>query len=87
MDGLFDSRSGGEMEISDLFGTDENGVETRIDIEQAIGDLTFREATVLYLWAVCEKTQEEIGDIIGLDQSQISRILAKMHKSDSAFQY
>lgn len=75
------------MEISDLFGTDENGVETRIDIEQAIGDLTFREATVLYLWAVCEKTQEEIGDIIGLSQQRIGQILADISKSDSASQY
>lgn len=71
------------MELSDLFGTDEAGLETRIDLEQAIGSLTFREATVLYLWAVCEKTQEEIGDIIGLNQSQISRILENMHKTSS----
>ena len=68
------------MEISDLFGTDENGVETRIDIEQAIGDLTFREATVLYLWAMCEKSQAEIGAIIGLSQQHVSRILADMCK-------
>lgn len=75
------------MSLTDMFAPDEQGVENRIDVERAIGRLTFREATVLYLWAVCEKTQEEIGDIIGLDQSQICRILANMHKSDSAFQY
>ena len=75
------------MSLTDMFASDEQGVENRIDVERAIGRLTFREATVLYLWAVCEKTQEEIGDIIGLDQSQICRILANMHKSDSAFQY
>ena len=75
------------MTLTDMFTPDEQGVENRIDVERAIGRLTFREATVLYLWAVCEKTQEEIGDIIGLDQSQICRILANMHKSDSAFQY
>ena len=75
------------MNLDDIFGDDMDGVENRIDVERAIGRLTFREATVLYLWAVCEKTQEEIGDIIGLDQSQICRILANMHKSDSAFQY
>ena len=75
------------MTLTDMFAPDEQGVENRIDVERAIGRLTLREATVLYLWAVCEKTQEEIGDIIGLDQSQICRILANMHKSDSAFQY
>ena len=75
------------MTLTDMFAPDEQGVENRIDVERAIGRLTFREATVLYLWAVCEKTQAEIGDIIGLDQSQICRILANMHKSDSAFQY
>jgi len=75
------------MTLTDMFAPDEQGVENRIDVERAIGRLTFREATVLYLWAVCEKTQEEIGDIIGLDQSQICRILANLHKSDSAFQY
>ena len=68
------------MELSDLFGTDETGLETRCDIEQAIGNLTFREATVLYLWAMCEKSQAEIGAIIGLSQQHVSRILADMCK-------
>ena len=68
------------MELSDLFGTDETGLETRCDIEQAIGNLTFREATVLYLWAMCEKSQAEIGEIIGLSQPTICRILANMNK-------
>ena len=68
------------MELSDLFGTDETGLETRCDIEQAIGNLTFREATVLYLWAICEKSQAEIGAIIGLSQQHVSRILADMCK-------
>ena len=68
------------MTLTDMFAPDEQGVENRIDVERAIGRLTFREATVLYLWAVCEKTQEEIGDIIGLSQQHISRILANMCK-------
>ena len=68
------------MELNDLFGTDETGLETRCDIEQAIGNLTFREATVLYLWAMCEKSQAEIGAIIGLSQQHVSRILADMCK-------
>ena len=69
--------------MTDMFAPDEQGAETRIDLEQAIGRLTFREATVLYLWAMCEKSQAEIGEIIGLNQSQISRILENMHKTSS----
>ena len=68
------------MNLSDLFAPDEQGAETRIDLEQAIGRLTFREAAVLYLWAMCEYSQAEVGEIVGLSQSQICRILEKMHK-------
>ncbi len=71
------------MNLDDMFGDDMDGVENRIDVERAIGRLTFREATVLYLWAMCEKTQAEIGEIIGLSQPTIQRILANMNKSDS----
>ena len=69
------------MTLTDMFAPDEQGVENRIDVERAIGRLTFREATVLYLWAVCEKTQEEIGDIIGLSQQRIGQILADISKT------
>lgn len=69
--------------MSDLFGDDMDGVENRIDVERAIGRLTFREATVLYLWAMCEKSQAEIGEIIGLSQRHVGRILANMSKRAS----
>ena len=71
------------MNLSDIFGDDMDGVENRIDVERAIGRLTFREATVLYLWAMCEKSQAEIGEIIGLTHQRISQILANICKSDS----
>ena len=71
------------MNLDDMFGDDMDGVENRIDIERAIGRLDFREATVLYLWAMCEKSQEEIGEIIGLTHQRISQILANICKSDS----
>ena len=64
-------------ELDDLFGCNP---DVKIDIEQAIGRLTFREATVLYLWAMCEKSQTEIGEIIGLTQPRISQILANIYK-------
>ena len=71
------------MNLSDMFGDDMDGVENRIDVERAIGRLTFREATVLYLWAMCEKSQAEIGEIIGLSQARICQILANIYKSAS----
>ena len=67
------------MTLTDMFAPDEQGVENRIDVERAIGRLTFREAAVLYLW-VTGYTQEEIGELVGCDQSTISRVLSKMHK-------
>ena len=63
------------MNLDDMFGDDMDGVENRIDVERAIGRLTFREATVLYLWAMCEKSQAEIGEIIGLSQRHVRRII------------
>ena len=68
------------MTLTDMFAPDEQGIENRIDVERAIGRLTFKEATVLYLWAMCEKSQAEIGAIIGLSQQHVSRILADMCK-------
>ena len=68
------------MNLDDMFGDDMDGVENRIDVERAIGRLTFREATVLYLWAMCEKSQAEIGEIIGLTQARICQILANIYK-------
>jgi len=68
------------MTLTDMFAPDEQGIENRIDVERAIGRLDFREATVLYLWAMCEKSQAEIGEIIGLSQPTICRILANMNK-------
>ena len=71
------------MNLDDMFGDNMDGVENRIDVERAIGRLTFREATVLYLWAMCEKSQAEIGEIIGLSQRHVGRILANMSKRAS----
>jgi len=69
------------MSLSDIFDNDDpTSVDNKIDIERAIGRLTFREATVLYLWAMCEKSQTEIGEIIGLTQPRISQILVNIYK-------
>ena len=67
------------MTLADMFAPDEQGVENKIDVERAMGRLSKREAAVLYLW-VTGYTQAEIGEMVGCDQSTISRILASMHK-------
>lgn len=72
------------MNLDEILCADDTAsVDNRIDLERAIGRLTFREATVLYLWAVCEKSQEEIGGIIGLSQRHVGRILENMSKKSS----
>jgi len=66
-------------DLDDMFAPDEQGVENRIDVERAMGRLSRREAAVLYLW-VTGYTQAEVAEIMGVNQSTISRILANMHK-------
>ena len=65
--------------LNDLFQPDEQGVENKIDVERAIGRLSYREAAVLYLW-VTGYTQAEIGEKMGISQQRISQILANISK-------
>ena len=68
------------MEISDLFGTEDlESIERKIDFERMLDGMKARDKRIVYLYA-SGHTQEEIGAIVGLDHSQISRILAKIHK-------
>ncbi len=68
------------MILNDLFPPDEQGVENKIDVERAMGRLSYREAAVLYLW-VTGYTQAEIGRMFGYSQQRISQILANISKS------
>ena len=67
-------------EIDDLFDSEDlESIERKIDFEQLLSTLSERDRRIAVLYAFGH-TQEEIGAIVGLDHSQISRILAKMHK-------
>ncbi len=68
------------MTLADMFAPDEQGVENKIDVERAMGRLSYREAAVLYLW-VTGYTQAEIGRMFGYSQQRISQILANISKS------
>ena len=68
-------------EIDDLFDSEDmESIERKIDFERLLTTLSERDRKIAVLYAFGH-TQEEIGAIVGLDHSQISRILAKIHKS------
>jgi RNA polymerase sigma factor (sigma-70 family) len=70
-------------EIDDLFDSEDlESIERKIDFERLLTTLSERDRKIAVLYAFGH-TQEEIGAIVGLDHSQISRVLAKMHKSAS----
>jgi RNA polymerase sporulation-specific sigma factor len=76
---------GNELLLSDILGTDEDGVfrfiEDEIDrelIKESINKLTKRERDIMELRfgfkSGNEKTQKEVADILGISQSYISRL-------------
>ena len=68
-------------EIDDLFDREDmESIERKIDFERLLTTLSERDRKIAVLYAFGH-TQEEIGAIVGLDHSQISRILAKIHKT------
>lgn len=58
----------------DAFAT----IEVRIALEQALSNLTPRERLIVRLRFDEDMTQAEIGEIIGVTQMQVSRILQKV---------
>ena len=54
-----------------------DGIETRLTVGAAAGQLTERERTVLGLRFVHDMTQTEIAERVGVSQMQISRILRR----------
>ena len=67
-------------EIDDLFDSEDmESAGLKIDFERLLAALSERDRKIAVLYAFGH-TQEEVGAIVGLDHSQISRILAKIHK-------
>jgi RNA polymerase sigma-B factor len=64
--------------LADTLGGDEDGyalAEHRVTIDQLMRSITPRERTVLRLRFEQDLTQAEIGDIIGVSQMQVSRLI------------
>lgn len=77
-----DSPTGdGTDTIADLLGWDDTGlasVEARLVLGTAVSGLSERERRILQWRFVDERTQQEIADLVGLTQAQVSRILTRV---------
>jgi len=67
-------------EIDDLFDSEDmESIERKIDFERLLTTLSERDRKIAVLYAFGH-TQAEIGEITGLSQQHISRLLSKMSK-------
>ncbi|SFC29922.1 RNA polymerase sigma-B factor [Nocardioides terrae] len=67
--------------LSDLLPTyddDLAAIEVRLMLEQAVANLTPRERLIVRLRFNEEMSQKEIGEVIGVTQMQVSRLLSKV---------
>jgi RNA polymerase sigma-B factor len=67
--------------IADLLGWDDTGlapVEARLVLGTAVSELSEHGRRILQWRFVDERTQQEIADLVGLTQAQVSRILARV---------
>lgn len=73
--------SDGSLMLGDTLASDDNSIEateTRFVLEQALSKLSPREQLIVRLRYVEELSQAEIGEAIGVTQTQVSRILKRI---------
>ena len=66
--------------IADVLGSEDRGfasLEARLVLDSAVSRLPERDRQIIHWRFVDERTQQEIADLVGLTQAQVSRILAK----------
>ena len=82
-------KDGNELLLSDVMGSDEDGVFSTIEVEEdrrtvrrALNGLEERERVIIELrYGLCgnrEHTQKEVADLLGISQSYISRLEKKI---------
>ncbi|MBD3926144.1 sigma-70 family RNA polymerase sigma factor [Nocardioides cavernae] len=79
IDGKGDAQERGT--IADVLGQDDRGfatLEARLVLDTAVGRLSDRERLILRWRFEDERTQQEIADLLGLTQAQVSRTLARI---------
>ncbi len=71
----------GTSSIADLLGSEDPGlswVESRLALGDAVAQLPERDRSILRWRFVDDLTQQEIADLAGVTQAQVSRILARV---------
>jgi RNA polymerase sigma-B factor len=74
-------KSAPEFTLGDALAAPSTGheaVEARILIAQAVRDLPERDRRILYLRFFEDRTQQEIGDELGVTQMHVSRLLSRI---------
>jgi RNA polymerase sigma-B factor len=67
--------------VGDLLGADDgsqSAAEARVALAPAVRRLNERDRRILFMRFFEERTQQEIGDALGVSQMQVSRLLARI---------
>jgi RNA polymerase sigma-B factor len=71
----------GDSTLADVLGWTDRGLESleaRIVLETVVSRLPERDRRILHWRFVDERTQQEIADLVGLTQAQVSRVLTRI---------
>lgn len=82
LDRVIEDGEGGTCELQDLLKFDDNSYDSVIDEyerrwNEIYNSLSLRERSIIY-WLDHDYTQKEIGEMIGTNQSYVSRLITKL---------
>ncbi len=78
-----DNGSHGESVLADFIGEDDHSLELVEDLNSLaplVAELDERERRIIHLRFVEERTQAEIGEILGISQMHVSRLISRIIK-------
>ncbi|WP_329242394.1 RNA polymerase sigma factor SigF [Streptomyces sp. NBC_01478] len=76
-----DAGTEGETVLADVIGSDDPGLELVDDLSSLaplIAQLDERERQIIHMRYVEERTQAEIGEVLGISQMHVSRLISRM---------
>ncbi|MDV9177772.1 SigB/SigF/SigG family RNA polymerase sigma factor [Streptomyces sp. W16] len=76
-----DAGTEGETVLADVIGADDPGLELVDDLSSLaplIAQLDERERKIIHMRYVEERTQAEIGEVLGVSQMHVSRLISRM---------